>query len=212
MQSVGYMSEQISAAELEDFCVVGGDALAWVAEYLGTIRKRRVLPPTAPGDLLAVLPRNAPEQGESLRSIFEDFTRSPITTQPIAITRGTSVTSARRQPPQRSLAICLPPASNANLMLWRTAPAATEIEERVADWLRDWLELPGTWRGISYEGWLYQHAACAGSSAPSHCARRCRTRVLRPAYCVRLRTGALLNRQGCDAARHWPLTNTSHTG
>ena len=34
-------------------------------------------------------------------------------------------------------------AFNVNGMLWRTAPAATELEEHVLDWLRQMLGLSG---------------------------------------------------------------------
>src|SRR5437868_5231004 len=143
---------QPSAAEPDDFYVVGCDALSWIAEYLRTVRRRNVLPATAPGDLLAVLPKSAPEQGEALRFIFEDFIRivdnySTHCNHPRYFGYFSSSTV-----PAAILAELLASSLNANLMLWRTAPAATEIEERVAEWLRDWLGLPDTWRGISYEG------------------------------------------------------------
>jgi aromatic-L-amino-acid decarboxylase len=36
---------------------------------------------------------------------------------------------------------------NVNAMLWRTSPAATELEERVCDWLRQMVGLPAEFRG-----------------------------------------------------------------
>lgn len=39
-------------------------------------------------------------------------------------------------------------ALNVNAMVWRSSPAATELEEVVADWLRRWLGLPPTFDGV----------------------------------------------------------------
>jgi aromatic-L-amino-acid decarboxylase len=39
-------------------------------------------------------------------------------------------------------------ALNSNVMLWRNAPASTELEETVVVWLRDLLGLPGTFDGL----------------------------------------------------------------
>jgi len=107
---------------------------------------------TAPGDLLAVLPKSAPENGEGLPCIYEDFLHivdkySTHCNHP----RYFGYFSSSAAPPA-ILADLLASSVNANLMLWRTGSAATEIEERVAEWLREWLGLPDTWRGISYEG------------------------------------------------------------
>src|SRR5438270_402266 len=44
-----------------------------VAEYLDEAERYPVLSRNRPGELTAALPRRAPEQGESLAAIFEDF-------------------------------------------------------------------------------------------------------------------------------------------
>lgn len=162
------MSGKTSPADLEDFYLVGCGALAWIANYLRTIRTRDVLPATAPGDLLALLPKSAPEQGEGLRSIYEDFIN-------IVNRHSTHCNHPRyfgyfssSAGPAAILAELLASAVNANLMLWRTAPAATEIETRVAEWLRDWLGLPYTWRGFSHEG---------GSTSTLHALAAARHRI-----------------------------------
>ena len=33
-------------------------------------------------------------------------------------------------------------------MMWDTSPAATELEEKVTDWLRDFMGLPSRWKGV----------------------------------------------------------------
>ncbi len=42
-------------------------------------------------------------------------------------------------------------ALNVNAMTWRTAPAATELETLVLDWLRQWLQLPNEFTGVVYD-------------------------------------------------------------
>jgi hypothetical protein len=67
------MKGKPSPADLEDFYLVGCDALARIAIYLRTIRTRDVLSGYSAGDLLALLPKSAPERGEGVRCIYEDF-------------------------------------------------------------------------------------------------------------------------------------------
>ena len=33
-------------------------------------------------------------------------------------------------------------------MMWDTSPAATELEEKVTDWIRDAIGLPSNWKGV----------------------------------------------------------------
>ena len=42
-------------------------------------------------------------------------------------------------------------ALNANAMLWKTSPAATELEQVALDWLRQWMGLPAGLFGIIYD-------------------------------------------------------------
>jgi aromatic-L-amino-acid decarboxylase len=49
------------------------------------------------------------------------------------------------------LAEMLTGALNVNTMTWRTAPAGTELETLVLDWLRQWLGLPDKFQGVVYD-------------------------------------------------------------
>src|SRR5438046_593456 len=49
------------------------------------------------------------------------------------------------------LAEMITAALNVNAMTWRTAPAATELETLVLDWLRQWLGLPNEFAGVVYD-------------------------------------------------------------
>src|SRR4051794_19150600 len=67
----------------EEFRRLGYEVTDWIADYLRDIRDFPVLPRVQPGDVRRLLTTSAPETGESIDAIFEDF-RSiivPSTTQ-----------------------------------------------------------------------------------------------------------------------------------
>jgi len=49
------------------------------------------------------------------------------------------------------LAEMLAATFNVNAMLWKTAPAATELEMVVLDWLRQMIGLPETFEGVIHD-------------------------------------------------------------
>jgi aromatic-L-amino-acid decarboxylase len=139
-----------------DFTMVG----QWIAEYYAHPEAFRVLPAVRPGDVVAQLPERAPEHGESFEEIFEDFKRIivPATTHwnhPRFFAY--FATSAE---PSAVAAEALSATLDVKAMLWRTSPAATELEEVTMRWLADLLDLPREWTGI-----IYDTASIAGFTA-----------------------------------------------
>jgi len=123
----------------------------WIAHYLENVREFPVMPGTQPGDVIAALPAAAPEKGESLEQIFEDFQSKIVP----ALTlwnhpRFFAWFSISSTPPS-ILAEFLVAAVNINAMLWKSSPAATELEQVTLGWLRQWLELPKEFFGIIYD-------------------------------------------------------------
>ena len=91
-------------------------------------------------------------------------------------------------------------------MLWRTSPAATELEEVALGWLRRLIGLPDTFEGVIYDTASDRHAARAGGRATGGRAERARAGGLagaRRAALSRLLfgAGALVGRQGGHRAR-----------
>ena len=118
-----------------------------VADYLEHVGERPVLPPIGPGAVRAQLPPVPPEQGEPLDAILADYQRFvlPATTHwnhPGFLAYFGITGSA-----PGIVAEALTAALNVNAMLWRTGPAATELEELACDWLRQMLALPAEFRG-----------------------------------------------------------------
>ncbi len=118
-----------------------------VADYLEGVEDYPVLPPVAPGDVAAALPAAPPAGPEPLEGILDDYRR---VIEP-AVTHWNHPGFLAYFPVTGSgpgiLGETLAAALNVNAMLWRTAPAATELEERVCDWLRQMLGLPEGFHG-----------------------------------------------------------------
>jgi aromatic-L-amino-acid decarboxylase len=123
----------------------------WIAEYLENVRNYPVAAALAPHDLTATLPPAAPEQGEPIQKIFADFQSTIFP----ALTlwnhpRFFGYFSVSSSPPSM-LADFLAAAVNVNAMLWKSAPAATELEQVTLGWLRQWLALDERFFGIIYD-------------------------------------------------------------
>ena len=135
----------------EEFRRYGYQAVDWIAEYLEHIRDYPVLPKVAPGELTDSLPVSAPDRGESMPAILADFQKQIVP----AIThwnhpRFFAYFSISGSQPG-ILGEFLAAALNVNGMLWKSSPAATELEQVTLGWLRQWLGLPPEFFGIIYD-------------------------------------------------------------
>ncbi len=124
---------------------------AWIADYYRDPRAYHVLSRSAPGDLARALPPAAPQLPESFEAIFADFERLIVP----GITHWNHprffAYFAISAAPVTVLAEALAAALDVNAMLWRTSPAATELEEVTLGWLRALLGLPAEFSGIIYD-------------------------------------------------------------
>jgi aromatic-L-amino-acid/L-tryptophan decarboxylase len=132
----------------DEFRAAAHRAVEWIGEYLDTIRDRPVLSKVAPNDIRTSLPAVPPEQGERLDVILDDFERLILP----GIThwnhpRFFAYFGISGSTPG-ILAELLCAALNVNGMLWRTSPAATELEEVACDWLRQAIGLPEQFSGV----------------------------------------------------------------
>jgi aromatic-L-amino-acid decarboxylase len=143
----------------------------WIEAYYADPYRYPVLSRAKPGELRAALPADAPSEGEPLERILDDFERLVVP----GITHWNHprffAYFAISAAPVTVLAEALTAALDVNAMLWRTSPAATELEEVVLDWLRRLLALPPSMRGIVYDtasiGGFTALAAARESVAPS---------------------------------------------
>jgi len=132
---------------VSDFREDGAAALEWTARYLERVGELPVLAQVKPGELSAQLPAAAPEQPESFAAVLRDldevllpaFTnwQSPRFFSYFAVTSSEPAI----------LAELIAAALNQVAIVWRASPASTELELRVADWVRQLLGLPDGWHG-----------------------------------------------------------------
>jgi aromatic-L-amino-acid decarboxylase len=123
----------------------------WIAEYLHDPTAYPVLPRVAPGDVRRALPDHAPEQGEPFEAIFADVERVLVPALTHWNHPGFFAYFAISSSPPAVLAEFLAAALNQQAMLWRTSPAATELEEVTLGWLRGLVGLPDLFEGVIYD-------------------------------------------------------------
>ena len=120
----------------------GAAAVDWVARYLEGVGELPVLAQVEPGQVRAALPASPPERGEPFAAVLRDLDEVVLP----GIThwnhpRFLAYFAISGSEPG-ILAELLAAALNVNAMLWRTSPAATELEEVAVGWLRQLLGLP----------------------------------------------------------------------
>ncbi len=111
----------------------------FIAEYFSKINDFPVTPKILPGWLKGQLPETSPEDGESFDDIIEQIEELivPALTHwnhPKFMAYFNSTSSG-----VGILAEFLSAAFNQNAMIWKTSPAATELEEKTLQWYREML-------------------------------------------------------------------------
>ncbi|MBC7767493.1 MAG: aspartate aminotransferase family protein [Phycisphaerales bacterium] len=132
---------------MDDFRKWAVKAAEWGVDYRARLRELPVRPPVKPGEIAAQLAAGPPEQAEPFEHVFADFERIiapgmthwqhpsffayfPSNSAPASVVAEHLVSSIA--------AVC---------MLWQTSPAATELETRTIDWLRQAFGLPDAFSG-----------------------------------------------------------------
>jgi len=125
----------------------GPAALEWAASYLERVGDLPVLAQVEPGTIRAALPTAAPEHGEPFSAVLRDLEEvllPGVTHWQHPRFFGYFATSSSEP---AILAELLAATLNSVAILWRTAPAATELEGLVLDWTAQLLGLPAGWHG-----------------------------------------------------------------
>ena len=110
--------------------------------------KDNVPGPCAPREVRASFPSSPPREGESFEDILRDFEERVVPGLTHWNHPGFMAYFANTASSPAILAELLAAAVNANAMLWRTSPAATEVEGLTTDWLRQLLGLPEGFAGF----------------------------------------------------------------
>jgi aromatic-L-amino-acid/L-tryptophan decarboxylase len=125
----------------------GEAALDWVARYLERVGELPVLAQVRPGELRSRLPASPPDRGEPFADVLRDLDELVLP----AVTHWNHprffayFATGASEP--GILAELIAAALNNVAFLWRTSPAATELEYVTLDWLAQLLGLPAGWHG-----------------------------------------------------------------
>ena len=132
---------------MTDLRADGLAALEWAAAYLERVGELPVLAQVTPGEIRARLPTEAPEEGEPFAAVLRDLDEVllPGVTHWQHPRYFAYFATSASEP--SILAELLAATLNSVSFLWRTAPAATELEGVVLDWTAKLLGLPDGWHG-----------------------------------------------------------------
>ncbi|MGQ9818338.1 MAG: pyridoxal phosphate-dependent decarboxylase family protein [Candidatus Kapaibacteriales bacterium] len=134
--------------DLKEFLPYAKEVLQLIYSYYQHIDSYPVSPNIQPGWVKGSLPSSPPEVGESFEKILQDFENIILP----GITHWQHPRFFAYFPANTSfpsiLAEFLTSALAPQCMMWATSPAATELEERVMDWLRQIIGLSNDFNGV----------------------------------------------------------------
>ena len=135
----------------DEFRKSGHALVEWIADYLEHSDRYPVLSRVKPRDIVDALPREAPEEPEPFEAVMRDFERILVPGLTHWNHPGFMAYFAITGSAPGVLADFLSSALNQQAMLWRTSPAATELEEVSLAWLRRLVGLPDAFEGVIYD-------------------------------------------------------------
>lgn len=130
----------------------GAAAIETMADYLDSIRDRRVYPNTTAQQIRQQLDRTLPDEGVDFAQLLEIFNDVIVAT---SRHNGHPRMFGYVQAPGTAIAALadlLASTLNANLTAWRSAPAAVEIERLTIDWIKQILGIDPGAAGLFVSG------------------------------------------------------------
>ena len=153
------MDEPLGDFPPDAFREMGHAAVERLAKYFETLEGRPVLARTKPGEVLAQLPRRAPEEPEPWEAIERDLDRLVEPNLTHWQHPGYFAYFATTGSAPAIVGDFLAAGYNQVGILWRTSPILTELEQGVVRWLLDLVGLP--WGPESFDGQLADTASTA---------------------------------------------------
>ena len=193
--------------DLDEFRRHGHALVDWMADYLENVERRPVRAQVRPGAIAEQLPAAPPAAGRAARAHLRGLrAHRAARHHPLAAPELLRLFPANSSPPS-VLAEMLTATLGAQCMLWQTSPAATELETRTLDWLRQMIGLPEGFAGVIQDS-ASSATLCALLVARERATdwrrRRGRAWRLPAARLLRLRGGAFLGREGDQDRRARP--------
>src|SRR4051812_20131296 len=166
--------------KVSEFRRFGYEVIDWVSNYLEHVEDYPVLSQIKPGELIDALPSSPPETGEAMENILADVGRLI----PPALTHWNHPSFfayfATSSSAPGIFGELFTAAFDVKSMLWRTSPAAIELEQVVLDWLRQMMGLDAGLDGI-----IYDTASVASMHAIAAARERLNLRIREDGMCGR---------------------------
>jgi aromatic-L-amino-acid decarboxylase len=137
--------------DAEEFRREAHRVVDWIADYLAHPERHRVLSSVQPGAIRDALPTQAPEEPQPFDRVFDDFERTIVPGLTHWNHPGFLAYFATSASGPGILAETLSAGLNVQAMLWRTSPAATELEEVTLAWFGRLIGLPEEFGGVIYD-------------------------------------------------------------
>ncbi len=138
----------LNKMDVDAFRRYGHELVDWMAGYFENIESFPVKSCLKPGEVLAKLPSEPPEDAEDFERLMEDFKTIIMP----GITHwqhpGWHAYFTANNSFASILAEMLTATLGAQCMSWQTSPAATELEERVMQWIQKMTGLPDCFTGV----------------------------------------------------------------
>jgi aromatic-L-amino-acid/L-tryptophan decarboxylase len=132
----------------EEFRRFGHHLIDWIADYRTRIAELPVMAQTAPGEVKAQFPASLPERPEDFGAVWRDLEGILLP----GLTHWQHPRFFGYFPANASLASVLGDYLSSGLgvlgLSWQASPALTELEEVVADWMRQLVGLSAAWSGV----------------------------------------------------------------
>ena len=133
--------------KMDEFRRNAQEAIDWIARYYEKIETYPVKSQVQPGEIYNELPASMPDMGEQIDRMIRDFDDALLK----GITHWQSPKFFAYFPANTSvpsmIAEMITAAMGVQGMKWETSPAAAELEQKVMEWLRDAIGLPGEFEG-----------------------------------------------------------------
>jgi aromatic-L-amino-acid decarboxylase len=132
----------------DDFRRFGHHVVDWIADYRASLERRSVQRAVKPGEVKARLPVEPPIEGEPFEAVLEDFRQHLVP----SLAHWQHPSFFGYFPSNGELSSVLGDFLSTGLgvlgISWQTAPALTELEEVVTDWMRRMVGLSRAWEGV----------------------------------------------------------------
>jgi aromatic-L-amino-acid decarboxylase len=135
----------------DEFRAAAHELVDWIADFRTRLPDLPVQTSARPGDVRQALPSTPPADVESFQTVLSDLDR-------VVVPGLTHVQHPRYFgwfPANASLASVLGDLASSGLgalgISWQSAPALTEVEEVVCDWMRQLAGLPDEWKGTIHD-------------------------------------------------------------